>query len=154
MQISVNLQDFIFSPIVFLLLFLLIILIMTIYMLKIKKKKEIKEIPEIKNIPLNDRKSITQKYIKKLNVLEQKMDNRKIELRLGYQELSTIIRHFVYEVTNIKVQNYTLEEIKKIDMPKLYELVREYYTPEFSEKSFGDIKSSIEKTRKVIEKWN
>ena len=39
-------------------------------------------------------------------------------------------------------------------MPILYELVEEYYVPEFSEKSIGNIKLSIEKTRKVIEKWS
>ncbi len=33
-------------------------------------------------------------------------------------------------------------------MPILYELVEEYYVPEFSEKSIGNIKLSIEKNKK------
>ena len=85
--------------------------------------------------------------------ITKRLDNNNISIREAYQKLSSTIRYFVYEVTNIKVQNYTLQDIKKLDMPILYELVEEYYVPEFSEKSIGNIKLSIEKTRKVIEKW-
>ena len=77
-----------------------------------------------------------------------------MDIRAGYQELSIIIRTFVNEVTGIEVQNYALKEIKKLEMPLLYELIKEYYAPEFSENSLGDIENSINKTRKVIEKWN
>ena len=42
------------------------------------------------------------------------------------------------------LQNYTLEEIEKLKMQVLYELVKEYYTPEFAKESIGDINSAIE----------
>lgn len=151
MQISVNLQDFIISPIILLFIVILIIIGMTIYLLKHKEEKPKEEI-KIKEIPINDKKTVIQKYIKKLNELEDKVE--KIEIRHAYQTLSNIIRYFVYEITNIKVQNYTLQEIEKLNLPGLYELVEEYYKPEFAKQSLGDIKSSINKTRKVIEKWN
>lgn len=157
MQTSVNLQDFIISPIVLLFIVMFGILGMTIYFLKHTKEKE-QEKPkqpiQIKEIPVNNKKAIIQKYIKKLNELEEKVDKEKIEIRQAYQTLSNIIRYFVYEVTNVKVQNYTLEEIENAKMPSLYELVEEYYKPEFAKQSLGDIKNSINKTRKVIEKWN
>ena len=92
--------------------------------------------------------------MKKLIVLENKIDKNEITIRKAYQNLSSIIRYFVYAVTGIKVQNYTLEDIKGLNMSMLYELIKEYYRPEFAEKSLGDIKLSIEKTRKVIKKWN
>jgi len=57
-------------------------------------------------------------------------------------------------MTNIKVQNYTLSDIEKINIPILYELVKEYYEPEFSKSSEGNILISLEKTRKVMESWN
>ena len=44
-------------------------------------------------------------------------------------------------------------DIKSVDMPILYELVSEYYDPEFSKEAYGDIKKSINRTREVIEKW-
>ena len=35
-----------------------------------------------------------------------------------------------------------------------YELIEEYYEPEFSYKSIGDFKNSIHKARRVINEWN
>jgi hypothetical protein len=61
---------------------------------------------------------------------------------------------FVFEVTDIETQNYTLDEIKKLNMPGLYELIEEFYEPEFALKSVGDFDNSIEKARSVIKKWN
>ena len=52
------------------------------------------------------------------------------------------------------MQNYTLKEIENLNMPILYELIKEYYNPEFSKNIKGNILSSIEKTEKVIHKWN
>lgn len=152
MQTSVNLQDpFSYSlyPIIILLVILLIYTIIIFH--KPKKNKKIKALPKERPI---DVKKIKSKYIKKLDEVEYKLENNKISTRIAYQHTSSIIRNFVHEVTRIKVQNYTLMEIKNLKMPILYELVQEYYVPEFAERSFGDIQKSIEKTRKVIEKWS
>lgn len=156
MQTSVNLQSPFSYSIFLILIFIVLVIILTIYFwLKRQKQEiEIKIVPEIKERDLKDINHIKQKYIKKLNMIEEKINNNKISIRKAYQSFSVIIRYFVYEVTNIKVQNYTLEDIEKLNMPILYELIKEYYEPEFSEKSLGNIKESLEKTRKVIEKWN
>jgi len=155
MQTSVSLEPPFSYSIQYIILGLLIILTITIWWYlkrnnkKLPVKVEIHEEVSKKNI-----KAIKIKYLKKLLILEKKLDKNEIPIRKAYQSLSSIIRYFVYAVTGIKVQNCTLEDIKKLNMPKLYELIKEYYRPEFAEKSLGDIKSSIEKTRKVIKKWN
>ena len=64
-----------------------------------------------------------------------------------------IIRNFVYETTNIKVQYYTLEEIRPLNMDQLTKLVEEYYVPEFAKDSTTKIETSLKHTREVIEKW-
>lgn len=157
MQVSVDLQPPFSYSIYYITFCLLILLIVTIYIIvrKIlsynKKDKVLNIIKENKILNINE---IRSKYLKKLDKVENKIDNNKISIREAYQNISSIIRHFVYEVTNIKVQKYTLNEIKKLDMPKLYELMIEYYEPEFAKNSIGDVKASIFKTRKVIEKWN
>ena len=94
------------------------------------------------------------KYLTKIDNLIINFNNSKLSSRKAYQELSSIIRNFIYEVTNIQVQNYTLKDISTINMPILYQLVSEYYNPEFSKISKGNITLSINKTRMVIEKWN
>ena len=97
----------------------------------------------------------TQKeYLDKIEVLKADVAAKKITSRKAYQALSGLIRNFIFEVTNVKVQNYTLQQITTLRMPHLTELIREYYNPEFAAKSNGDIMKSIEKTQGVIKKWN
>lgn len=158
MQTTINLQkNFTYSFIPLIIIFLLIIGF-TIYIVISKKAKNnvkekpkrVKEIPEknIKNIPV-----IKNKYLLQLNDIEDKYTNKRIELRKAYQLISEAIRLFVFEVTDITTQNYSLTEIKKLNIPKLYELIEEYYEPEFASKSIGDFNSSINKARRVINEW-
>jgi len=155
MQISVNLQSPFSYSIYPIIIILIIVIIYTIYLIiKANKKSTKEEVPTLEKVEIKDVNAIQKKYINKLNTIEADLDANKISVRKAYQELSTVIRHFVYEVTDIKVQYYTLREIKKLNMPILYELIQEYYIPEFSKYSIGNIKESIEKTRKVIQKWN
>lgn len=134
MQVSVNLQGLIFIPIIFLSIGLLTILIVTIYILKNRSKSKIKKVPEMKKLTQEEKNKIKRKYIQKIDKLKRKLENEKIETRGAYQALSLIIRHFVYEINNIKVQNYSLEEIKKLNIQELCELIEEYYVPEFARK--------------------
>ncbi|MBR2704627.1 MAG: hypothetical protein IKE91_04070 [Clostridia bacterium] len=115
------------------------------------KKPEVKKAPEksIKNIP-----AIKNKYIKKLNGIESKYKEEKIDLRKAYQEISENVRLFVFEVTDITTQNFSLSEIKKANIPGLYELIEEYYEPEFAEKSVGDFDDAINKARRIVSEWN
>lgn len=158
MRTTINLQEpFTYSFIPLIITFLLIIGF-TIYIILSKKSKdnvkgkmeEVKVIPErnIKNIPV-----IKNKYLQQLNDIEDKYTNKKIELRKAYQLISEAIRLFVFEVTDITTQNYSLTEIKKINIPVLYELIEEYYEPEFASKTIGDFNSSINKARRVINEW-
>lgn len=155
MQTSVKLQEPFSYSFYYIIIVLVLIIIITIYFLLNKKRKNTKKkVIKIKQISQENKETLKQKYIKKLNELESKINKNEIDTRTAYQELSSIIRFFVYEATDIQVQNYTLKEIKEINIPILYELIREYYIPEFAKKSLGDTKLSLEKTRKVIEKWN
>lgn len=157
MQTSVNLQEPFTYSVVPLIILICVIIAITIYLIytKIKKKdaKEeiVKEIPEknIKNIPV-----IKGKYINQLDSIEYKYLNKMISLRKAYQLISESIRLFIFEVTDITTQNYSLSEIKKLEIPNLYELIKEYYEPEFASKSMGDFQSSINKARGVVNKWN
>ncbi len=158
MQTSINLQEpFSYSLIpLFIAIFLCVIIF---YFLKKKKTKtiekekvsEVKAIPEknIKNIPV-----IKNKYLKELDTIEYRYKNDMIEIRKAYQMISEAIRLFVFEVTDITTQNYSLAEIKRLNIPVLYELIEEYYEPEFASKSIGDFGTSISKARRVINEWN
>lgn len=151
MQVQTELKSmfsYSFIPI----LIISILMILTIIIYKYIKKKEIQKqviIPSHKDLM-----EIKRKYLLKIQELENNFNGKKVSNRKAYQDLSSIIRTFIFEATNIKVQNYTLKEIKMINIPILYDLVSEYYDPEFSIVSKGNIISSINKTRMVIERWN
>ncbi len=158
MQTTVNLQEPFTYSIIPLIVAICFVLAMTYFLIRTRKKKretelqeDVKIIPEknIKNIPV-----IKGKYLDQLDSIEYKYTNEMIDLRKAYQLISEAIRMFVFEITDITTQNYSLREIKKMNIPTLYELVKEYYEPEFASKSIGDFKSSIDKARRVIEKWN
>lgn len=154
MQVSTELREpFSLSIIPFIILIIILIILVVIYIIIKNYKPKLKLnnliIPNIK-----DRNQIKTHYLYEINELLKKAKNNQIEVRACYQTLSSLIRHFIFEMTSIKVQNYTLEEIKPLKMPVLYELVSEYYSKEFSEFSEGNMIESIEKTRKVIARWN
>lgn len=152
MQTSVSMQPSFSYLTLYIEIFLIIILAIIIWWHFKKKENGPKPVIEVTREKKNI-KEIKIKYLRKLLSLERKIEKNEITIRKAYQGLSNIIRYFVHDVTGIKVQNCTLEDIKKLNMPKLYALIKEYYRPEFAEKSLGDVKSSIEKTRKVIRKW-
>ncbi len=156
METTVKLQDLYAYSILPISIIAILVIAITIYILieKIKKKKEIVKIEDVKIVEPKNIKSIQNKYLKRLDNLRKKLELNRITTRVAYQGLSTLIRYFIYEVTDIKVQNYTLSEIETLNMPFLTELIQEYYAPEFAKQSIGDIKQAIEKTRKVVEKWN
>ncbi len=159
MQISIKLQDpFTYSNIP-LIITIVFVVVVTFYLVSLRNKKknsikkddEIKEIPDrnIKNIPV-----IKGKYLNQLDTIEYKYINHMIELRKAYQLVSEAIRLFVFEITDITTQNYSLSEIKNLNIPNLYELIKEYYEPEFASKTIGDFNSSINKARRIIKEWN
>ena len=123
MQTSVSLEPSFSYSILYLVIFFTIILIFVLWFLE-KSKKEKKVINQIENNNIKNIKSIKLKYLKKLIVLENKIDKNEITIRKAYQNLSSIIRYFVYAVTGIKVQNYTLEDIKGLNISMLYELIK------------------------------
>lgn len=101
-----------------------------------------------------DIKKIKANYIRELEQIKSDLCSNQLTTREAYQRMSMCIRRFVYDVTGIKVQNYTLEDIRKLNLTVLEELVMEYYTPEFAAESIGNTMESIEKTKRAIEKWN
>ena len=101
--------------------------------------------------------ALKRTYLKRLDDIIDKYRQRTITDRQVYIQLSRLIRGFAYEMTGVKLQNCTLDDISKLDMPQLYNLVYEYYDPEFAKYSQGHsplyIDRVLVKTREVIDKW-
>ena len=155
MQVTVELKDmFSYSIIPVIVALVVVIILIILLILSRRRKNKPKNIVQVIIPPEKDIEGIKNKYLEKIDVLVNDFDNKNLNKRGTYQELSVILRSFIYEMTNIQVQYFTLKEIEKINMPQLYELVKEYYDPEFSKMTKANLIDSIEKTKKVIEEWN
>ena len=157
MQTSIKLQSlYNYSNIPLVIFGFLVIILTAYFILKVKKNKKTKIIKTEKKSEENIKNILAkkEKYLKQLDKIDNKYKNKKIVLRKAYQQISATIRLFVFEVTNIKTQNYSLSEIKELNMPALYELIEEFYEPEFASRSEGDFEVSINNARRVIEEWN
>ena len=152
MQSDVKFQEpFSYSPLGIICLVLLVVILITFIIIKLVLNKD-KKIANIKYNQINI-EQIKHVHLSKIDHLKDEFENHKISERRAYNELSSIIRNFAYETTNIDVRKYSLNDIRKLKMNCLTNLVEEYYKPEFSKEGTGDIISSIEKTKGVIIKW-
>ena len=156
LPITVELQDMMsYSKvgIIGILCLVVVVLVAVILILIIKVKKNAPApVPRIASE--NKINMAKAKYNKLLMDLETRYQMSRVSEKEAYQELSKYIRHFVHDVTGIKVQNYTLEDIGRLNMPMLYYLIAECYAPEFSRDASGDLGESIRKAREVIYGWN
>lgn len=158
MPISVELQDmFSYSLLLVALVVVLVVMAGVIGLIVFLLKKNAKKPEVAKSLPVAKPVSgnqVKEKYYAIINDLEAKCRNGKVSNRKGYQELSGIVRHFVYEVTGIKVHHNTLDEIKKLNMPNVYAVIEECYAPEFSVDKDGNIYDTMNKARMVIKEWH
>lgn len=159
MQTTIKLQELFTYSILPIIVIMIPLVGLTVYLILTRKKQK-PVVVKTQNVtitppkPIRNLAVIKNEYLQNLVNVENDYKNNKIELRLAYQRISGIIRMFIFEVTDIKTQNYSLSEIKKLNIPKLYELIEEYYEPEFASKSEGDFNLSINKARRVIVEWN
>lgn len=126
-----------------------------IYFRKHKKATLVKQVkkPQPVTKPVNEIQ-IRDKYCNLIDELEVTYKNGQISNRKAYQKLSELLRQFVFELTGVKVHNFTLEEIKRVNMPNLTRIIDECYAPEFSVDKEGNIDDTIKKTRMVIKEWH
>lgn len=109
--------------------------------------------PQIHMATPKNREKIKQFYLDKINQLHNAIVTQQIDSRNAYQKMSCYIREFVYEMTGMEVQKYTLQDIQQLKMPVLESLIAEYYVPEFAYAEEGNALASIEKTKRIMEKW-
>lgn len=131
-----------------------ILIFPTVKRLLMKKKVKEQKPVVIKQKSASDLAGIKGKYLLELSQLEGQLKSGTVSTRDAYMRMSSCIRSFVYDATGIEVTNYTLQEIKRLGMPILEELISEYYTPEFAANSVGDSIESLQKTKRAIERWN
>lgn len=129
------------------------IITMALWFLMLSKNRTKRPITKAETIKSFDLEMLKRKYLKELDDIVIAVAEERKTTREAYNKMSRVIRKFVKETTGIDVLKCTLADIKLLNMPVLYELVKEYYEPEFSAHVQGDYIKSIDMTREAIKKW-
>ena len=96
-------------------------------------------------------------YIQRVQDIKNRYAAGAVSKRVGYQELSAVVREFVHAATGINVENLTAAEIKGMGIGMLDVLMEEYYVPEFAEDERAkkkNLSAACDKTEGVIRAWN
>ena len=132
------------------------ILLMVLYSLikDMKKKEKVEQVVEQPVFVKPDLSKLKAAYIAKLNEIEEKYNQDTTKIRPAYEGMSKVVREFVYKATGTEVDKFTLAEITSTEYAGLAKLIGEYYQPEFDQISKGDVKASLEKSRRLVAEWN
>ncbi|HAW15861.1 MAG: hypothetical protein IJ869_03690 [Clostridiales bacterium] len=113
-------------------------------------EKKVKEVPVIK-----DPAAIKSKYLAVIDRIQDERTAESIDDREAYIRLSSAVRSFVNELTGANTRNLSLAEIEGLGMPNLYNLIKDFYHPEFAYDAGNvDITKSFGDARTVIKEWN
>ena len=118
-----------------------------------KKKEKIKKEKPVVFKPRN-KLAIKEDYLARIAKVEKNYNEKKIDVRNAHQELSAIVRMFVFEMTGIQAQNLSLMELKEQKVESISGLIEEFYAPEFAERSEKETMDSIKDARTVVQSWN
>ncbi len=163
METTVNLRrlfDFsklpiIIAAVVLGLLTVAIILMFLYSILKNFEMKEKKKVLEEKPVFVKpDMDKLKEEYLALLDGIEAKFNEDTTKIRPAYEGMSRVVRDFVYRATGTEVDKFALYEICQTEYQDLAALVGEYYQPEFDKISEGDVRDSLEKSRRLVSGWN
>ncbi len=100
-----------------------------------------------------DLPALKQKYLTLIGGAEQQYNNGEVGLRLLHQQLSYLLRLFVYELKGSRIDTFTLTDLQKSRYQQLAKTIERYYLPEFLEIEQGDAVEAIKLARRVINEW-
>lgn len=98
--------------------------------------------------------SLQDRYLGKLDHLEQEYLHNQVSVRNAYQALSRTVREYGSELTGIPMDRLTLAEIRLHGSGKAAHLVERYYEPEFAEYAEDKFIHEIHYAKEVIRAWN
>ena len=162
METTINLRrlfDFSKLPIVITaavlgLLTIAIVLMLLYNLLKDWKRKEKPEVIEEKVFVKPDMDKLKTEYLALLDGIEAKFNEDTTKIRPAYEGMSRVVRDFVYRAAGTEVDKFALYEICQTEYQDLAALVGEYYQPEFDKISEGDVRDSLQKSRRLVSEWN
>ncbi|MDO4773777.1 MAG: hypothetical protein Q4A37_01475 [Candidatus Saccharibacteria bacterium] len=101
-----------------------------------------------------DLTALKAKYLQLITETETAHANKSLTARAVHQQLSYLLRMFVYEVRGHRVDTLTLADLKQSRYTELAAAIEEYYLPEFASVERGSVTSAVATARKVVTEWS
>jgi len=110
--------------------------------------------PQTRTIPKLTTAQLKQKYLTQINNVNRLFIRNQITNIQAHQQLSVILRWFIFEVSGTPFQIMTLSEIAASKKNfTVSQIINTYYPSEFDGKNSGDVEQSAELARKFIQSW-
>ena len=78
------------------------------------------ELPKVVKPAPMDMGRVKARYLSELADIAGQYDQGKLDVRGAYQRMSRCIRGFVHAATGIRVQNYTLYDIERLNLSLIH----------------------------------
>ena len=87
--------------------------------------------------------------------VENAHNAKEISARTLHQKLSLLVRFFAFEVSGVRAQVLTLQDLKRTKLTLLAKTIEGYYPPEFEAlDSKGSVANALRQAREVVSSWS
>ena len=126
--------------------------IVTLFKYRIRKKVRKHKTPKPPKKPTPE--YIRNHALKQIDKCIYDLSHGRADIRESYQNMSTIMRTFVTDMTGRDVTSQTLYELQASGDKRLSELIEKWYAPEFAMKTKADFMTDAEQAKHVVKRWN
>ena len=130
-------------------LFVAIAVYITVILFCTRHKNPLPKIVKPVDLP-----TLKNKYIALIDEVAALYQHKRISNRIAHQQLSSLIRYFIFEASGFRAHLMTLSDITKTKHQDLAGIIRQYYPSEFSRIESGDVAVSIDNAKRIVERWH
>lgn len=96
---------------------------------------------------------IKKQSLLQVKIVENKLQLSQISQKEATKQISIIVRNYIYNTSGIKINCYSLSEIKSLNNKTLSRLISECYKIEFSKKATINLDNIFKLAREIIKSW-
>ena len=133
---------------------LLVSVFFFVKLFKFRIRRKVKKVKPAKPARKPAPEYIRSSTIKKIDKCIYDLSHGRADVRESYQNMSTIMRTFVTDMSGKDVTTHTLTDLKASGDKVLSELIEKWYAPEFAMKTKADFMGDANEAKHVVKRWN
>lgn len=127
-----------------------------VFVVWLTRHKSIKTVADLAVLPPNkaDLETLKKRYLEKIVHLQQQYEQKQIDTRQLHQQLSLMVRTFVYEVIGFPAPKLTLADITMAKQAKLAAVIAAYYPDEFDTIAHDEPNVALATAKEMVAAWD